>query len=29
VVTLRNDWFKLEGKAGIEDCASYWMEGVR
>lgn len=26
VVTLRNDWFNLEGKAGVEDCASYWME---
>ena len=27
VVTLRTGWFKIEGKAGIEDGASYYMEG--
>ena len=26
VVTLKTGWFKLEGKAGIEDGASYYME---
>ena len=29
VVTLKTGWFRLEGKAGIEDCASYWLEGGR
>lgn len=27
VVTLKNDWFKLEGKAGVEDGYTYYMEG--
>ena len=26
VVTLKNDWFRLEGKAGVEDGASYYLE---
>lgn len=26
VVTLKTDWFKLEGKAGVEDGASYYLE---
>lgn len=27
VVILQNDWFKLEGKAGVEDGYTYYMEG--
>ena len=27
VVILENDWFRLEGKAGIEDGYTYYMEG--
>ena len=27
VVTLKTGWFKVEGKAGVEDGASYYMEG--
>lgn len=26
VVTLKTDWFRLEGKAGVEDGASYYLE---
>lgn len=26
VVTLGTDWFKLEGKAGIEDGAAYYLQ---
>lgn len=26
VITLKNDWFRLEGKAGIEDGYTYYME---
>jgi len=29
VVKIETDWFRLEGKAGIEDCASYYMENQR
>ena len=29
VVTLKTGWFKLEGRAGVEDGASYYMEGGR
>lgn len=27
VVTLRTGWFKVEGKAGVEDGYTYYMEG--
>lgn len=27
VVTLKTEWFKVEGKAGIEGNSSYYMEG--
>ena len=27
VVTLKTDWFKLEGKAGVEGSYAYYMEG--
>ena len=29
VVKLKTGWFELEGKAGTEDGASYYMEGGR
>ena len=29
VTTLKNDWFDLEGRAGIESGASYYLEGCR
>ena len=29
VVTIKTGWFKVEGKAGIEDGYSYYMGGVR
>ena len=29
VVRLKTDWFTLEGKAGIEDGCSYYLEGGR
>ena len=29
VTTLKNDWFDLEGRAGIESGASYYLEGGR
>ena len=28
VVNLRTGWFKVEGKAGIEDGYTYYMEGL-
>ena len=27
VVTLKNGWFRLQGKAGVEDGYTYYMEG--
>lgn len=29
VVTIKTGWFKVEGKAGVEDGYSYYMGGVR
>ena len=29
VVTIKTGWFKVEGKAGIEDGYSYYMGGVQ